>query len=65
MAHQPFEVRSWPQHEVVVIRHGFAVIALACDLPEPVAYLARFHVHRSPCLPYTLADGGQDPSRRF
>ena len=41
MAHQPVEVRPWSQHEVVVIRHDFAVIALAHNLPEPFAHLTR------------------------
>src|SRR3954447_2199536 len=44
-AHEPVEVRTWPQHEVV-IRHNLAVVALACDLPDPIADLARLHAHR-------------------
>src|SRR4051794_27131026 len=35
------EIRTWPEHEVVVIRHDFAVIALARNLPKAVAHLAR------------------------
>jgi len=41
------------------------VVALARDLPEPVAYLTRLEAHRSLCLPYTLADGGRDPPGHF
>src|SRR3954463_4829944 len=32
-------------HEVV-IRDNLAVVALACDLPDPIADLARLHAHR-------------------
>jgi len=39
MAHQPVEVRTRPQHNVI-IRYVFAVIALADALPKPVTDLA-------------------------
>ena len=45
MAHQPVEVRTRPQHDVI-IRYVFAVIAFAGTLSEPLAYLARFDAHR-------------------
>jgi hypothetical protein len=50
--HEPIEVRTRPHHEVV-IPQNLAVVALARDLPEPVADLARPHAHRCllPLLP--------------
>jgi hypothetical protein len=41
--------RLRPQHEVVVVRHGFAVITLARGPPEPVTYLAVTHIEGSAC----------------
>src|SRR3954469_3964304 len=50
IAHQPVEVRSWPQYDVI-LRHELAMVALAYVLPEPVVDLTRLHAHcclRSP-----------------
>jgi hypothetical protein len=40
-AEEEIEVRTRPQHEVV-IRHDFVVVALACALPEPIAHSLAF-----------------------
>jgi hypothetical protein len=57
------EVRSRPQHDVI-LRHEFTVIALARDLPEPVADLTCFH-GTHPRLPCKLANSGPDLPGRF
>src|SRR3954470_19820423 len=46
-AEEEIEVRTRPQHEVV-IRYDFVVIALACTLPEPLADITCLDTHR--CL---------------
>ena len=45
LAHEPVEVRSRPQHDVI-LRHEFVVVALAGALSKPRADLARFDPHR-------------------
>ncbi len=51
MAHQPVEVRTRPQLDVI-LWHEFAVIALARDLPKPVRDFTCFDAHG--CLPARL-----------
>src|SRR3954447_16345346 len=58
LAHEPVEVRSWPQHDVT-LRHEFVVVALAGALSEPRTDLARFDPHR-----FLLGHPNRKPSRR-
>jgi len=58
------KIRSWPEHEAVVVKQDVAVIALARDLPEPVADLARLLGTRSRS-PYKLANSDPDLPGRF